>query len=597
MALYLISVYPSLEYKIEQFPVVVGREASEWEESIVFDAPTVSRRQFRIFSSFFSLYYENLSGECPATVNGKIPEGKMKIETGAAYTVELQEITLVISSNRDLAIKRAGKIASSRYVVDTGAKQYGPMDVDTLLGYCEDGTFGPASQAFCPSRPGRIFPLSEIVDFTEDESSGSVPNPSLLPVQAKIQDPGASAVDGESISCPFCMTVSDISDLLAVSVSPLLMGDAVLGSAEQKRFLPTQFTPNGLAIDPEGGICTEIACPKCHLAMPNGILERNQIVMSVIGAAGAGKSVFLASSIWKCRQMLDFFFNIGFTDLDPVANRWINDYEEKLFFQEDDRNLQQIAKTDLNASNVSRVVNIDGESVLLPLPGFFRIRPPGDANEECLVLYDSAGEHFRAGGDTHANNVTLNMLNADLLFFMFDPSADPRFRRYIDAGCGSAANYAQRQDVLLSEILARNSRHKSGGITHGKLDKPFIFGLAKADLLREHLPLEREIYCPAPGGGYALDMGALAEISEKTKDFLQGVVPEVVSVACGIAKEVWFVPISSLGHNPMKEGIRPCDINSVFAEFPIVFTLMRKGYVPQANLPGRLDAGSAQRSR
>ena len=131
--------------------------------------------------------------------------------------------------------------------------------------------------------------------------------------------------------------------------------------------------------------------------------------MSVIGAAGAGKSVFLASSMWQCRQVLGRMFGVSFMDLDPVANRWINAYEEKLFFQEDDQSLQQIEKTDLQASNVCRTVMLDGDSVLLPLPSFFQLRTKADPQPQSLVVYDSAGEHFRAGADTQASAVTLNM--------------------------------------------------------------------------------------------------------------------------------------------------------------------------------------------
>ena len=314
------------------------------------------------------------------------------------------------------------------------------------------------------------------------------------------------------------------------------------------------------------------------MALPRMLLETPQMVMSVIGAAGAGKSVFLASSMWQCRQVLGRIFGVSFMDLDPVANRWINAYEEKLFFQEDDQTLQQIEKTDLQASNVCRTVMLDGDSVLLPLPSFFQLRTKADPQPQSLVVYDSAGEHFRAGADTQASAVTLNMLNADVLFFMFDPSADPRFRPMLDHGTGTAHNYAQRQDVLLAEMAARIRRHM-GNRCESRLTKPLIFGVSKADLLRQHLPLDAEIYKKIDDKRYALDLNALRCVSEATEALLNDITPEVTATAHDIASEVWFVPVSALGHNPMREGVRPCDIRPLWTELPVVFTLAKKGLV------------------
>jgi hypothetical protein len=303
------------------------------------------------------------------------------------------------------------------------------------------------------------------------------------------------------------------------------------------------------------------------------------MVMSVIGAAGAGTSVFLASSTWQCRQLLGRLFGVSFMDLDPVANRWINTYEEKLFFQEDDTTFQQIEKTDLQASNVSRSVMLDGDSVLLPLPSFFQVRTRASVQSQSLVVYDSAGEHFRAGADTQSSAVTLNMLNSDTLFFMFDPSADPRFRSLLDRGKGTAQNYAQRQDVLLAEMSARIRRHL-GNRSESRLKKPLIFGVSKADLLRSRLPMDAQMYRGEANGGYALDVEVLRDVSQRTETLLNEIAPEVTATARDIADDVWFVPISALGHNPMREGVRPCDIKPIWTELPVVFTLAKKGLVP-----------------
>lgn len=490
--------------------------------------------------------------------------------------------------------------ALETYMLWTGDAQYGPYRMDEIERFCVDGCVNAETLFWNVRTPSDVKRLGEIFRFEPAEvempavepqpevavepAPSALSAPSVAPqvasapvVQKRVTIEEAEPEPGESLACPYCRTVSDLSDLLSVSVSPGLLGDSVLGDDEQRRFLPTQFNANGLAVDDDGGVCVECACPYCHMTLPRALLEVPQLVMSVVGAAGAGKSVYLASAVWQCRQKLRKLFGVSFTDLDPVANRWINAYEERLFFQESDTTLQQIEKTDVNSSNVSRMVNLGGDSVLLPLPSFFQVAAKR-GGRSCLVVYDSAGEHFRAGADTNASNVTLNMLRADSLFFMFDPSADPRFAGMLDRGGGTAKNYAQRQDILLAELAARIKRHlgNNGG---DKLGRPLLFGVSKADLLRQELPLDARLYAPKADGSCALDLKALNEVSRKTEALLADTAPEIVATAHDIADEVVFMPVSALGHNPMREGVRPCDIKPIWTELPFVYTLARKGFV------------------
>jgi hypothetical protein len=504
--------------------------------------------------------------------------GEHKLEAGIPHVIHMGHTIVVLGSDSNSVSQMVEQIASEHYIVSHNNEDFGLLKEDDLLNYCENGIFKPTTKVYCVANPDKVMEMSELIDFgyegVEPVESAPVGEKKRMVVVEEVQ-----AELGESFMCPYCRTVSDLADVLSVSTSPALLDDPVLGEGEQRRFLPSQFTSNGLALDSEGGVCTEIACPRCHMALPRMLLDTPQMVMSVIGAAGAGKSVFLASSMWQCRQVLGRMFGVSFMDLDPVSNRWINAYEEKLFFQEDDQSLQQIEKTDLQASNVCRTVMMDGDSVLLPLPSFFQLRTKTDPQPQSLVVYDSAGEHFRAGADTQASAVTLNMLNADVLFFMFDPSADPRFRPMLDHGTGTAHNYAQRQDVLLAEMAARIRRHM-GNRSESRLTKPLIFGVSKADLLRQHLPLDDDIYKKIDDKRYALDLNALRCVSEATEALLNDITPEVTATAHDIASEVWFVPVSALGHNPMREGVRPCDIKPLWTELPVVFTLAKKGLVP-----------------
>ena len=63
---------------------------------------------------------------------------------------------------------------------------------------------------------------------------------------------------------------------------------------------------------------------------------------------------------------------------------------------------------------------------------------------------------------------------------------------------------------------------------------------------------------------------------------VESVAPETVLTARELAENVWFLPMSALGHNPMQEGVRPADVKPIWAELPMLMALARRGLVPVA---------------
>lgn len=577
---YFVCLAPKKAVKITTFPFNVGRAPEGMSAVQLFD-PGMSRSQFSLVKIMGHVYYVNKTQENPAQIDGVEVAGKAKLAPGI-HIVRVGATTIGIGTDYDQLCAAVSEQTVEYYMARVGGRELGPWTAAQLVEACENGVLSRDSKVWYAHDATTVYEASELVDFGPDPVETSMAEQTTERRFITV-DEGAVVELGENFKCPYCRTVSDIGDVLSVSVSPALLGDTVLGEGEQSRFAPTNFTDNGLALDAEGGVCTEIACPCCHMAIPQDLLQMDQVVMSVVGTAGAGKSVFLASSIWQCRQLLRMKFGVGFRDLAPTWNTWIRAYEEKLFFQQDDTKLQQIEKTDLQASNISRSVNLRGESVLLPTPSYFRLDggKNGDV-ERCMVVYDCAGEHFLPGADIHASLVTLHTLSADSILFLFDPSADPRLRPMLDRGNGTASNYAQMQDVLLAELAAKSKKYM-GNRGGRKLKQPLLFAVSKADMLRNALPSDVELYKVNDAGRLALDVAALRKVSDETEAFLDKTVPEVAATARDISNDIWFLPVSALGHNPMREGVRPCDIKPMWAELPFVFTLAQRGIIPTVN--------------
>lgn len=577
---YFVCLAPKKAVKITTFPFNVGRDPEGMSAVQLFD-PGMSRSQFSLVKIMGQVYYVNKTQENPALIDGVAVSGKAKLAPGI-HIVRVGATTIGLGTDYDQLCAAVSEQTVEYYMARVGGRELGPWTAAQLVEACENGVLFRDSKVWYAHDATNVYEASELIDFGPDPVETSIAEQTTERRFITV-DEGAVVELGENFKCPYCRTVSDIGDVLSVSVSPSLLGDTVLGEGEQSRFAPTNFTDNGLALDAEGGVCTEIACPCCHMAIPQDLLQMDQIVMSVVGTAGAGKSVFLASSIWQCRQLLRMKFGVGFRDLAPTWNTWIRAYEERLFFQQDDTKLQQIEKTDLQASNISRSVNLRGESVLLPTPSYFRLDggKNGDV-ERCMVVYDCAGEHFLPGADIHSSLVTLHTLSADSILFLFDPSADPRLRPMLDRGTGTASNYAQMQDVLLAELAAKSKKYM-GNRGGRKLKQPLLFAVSKADMLRNALPADVELYKVNDAGRLALDVSALRKVSDETEAFLDKTVPEVAATARDISNDIWFFPVSALGHNPMADGVRPCDIKPMWAELPFIFTLAQKGIIPTVN--------------
>ena len=294
------------------------------------------------------------------------------------------------------------------------------------------------------------------------------------------------------VTCPHCWHLFAPEEVLWISAHNDLLGDAVLGPEKARRFLPTRFTINGLAIDARGVECQLLACPRCHLVLPRSTIEVEPLFVSIIGGPKTGKSYLLSAMTWELRKRLPSAFAVSFNDADPVANQHLNEYEATLFLPEDRDKLVALAKTE-ESGDLYDQANIGGHTVSLPRPFLFNIRPTAQhlhashaaKISRVICMYDNAGESYQPGKDTMSTPVTQHLAKARVLMFLFDPTQDPRFREkcrafnqdpQLTSGRGT-----QRQETLLNEAASRVRRYAN--LPPGKkYDRPLLVLVPKSDV-------------------------------------------------------------------------------------------------------------------
>lgn len=406
-------------------------------------------------------------------------------------------------------------------------------------------------------------------------------------------------IQGE-VSCPRCWHKFAPEDTLWVAEHPDLLGDSRLGPTAAKRFLPTRFSVEGDAIDELGQRTTRMACPNCHLEVPRSLYQLRNIFFSILGAPACGKSYFLTSMAWRLRQTLPKRFAVAMNDADASGNAKLHEYEQMQFLNPNPNALVAIEKTE-EQGELYDAVKMGSHTTLLPRPFMFTLQPMPDHPlftnvrdvSRVISLYDNAGESFLPGADQTTTPVTRHLAISKCLFFCFDPTQDPRFRR----ACEDFAEDPQikirpkrfereasvRQDTILSEAIHRVRRH--AGLREDELhQRPLIIVVTKWDAWKKLLPEidQSEPYKLIDGQVVqSIDIEKIRKVSNLIKDLLTELSPELVVAGQGFAKEIYFIPVSATGHGPEMDAesgalrIRPRDINPWWVEVPLMLALHR----------------------
>ncbi len=412
----------------------------------------------------------------------------------------------------------------------------------------------------------------------------------------------------KSVICPYCWQAWEPEDSVWVSRHRDLIGDPRLGVDAPLRFLPTRFNARGLAIDARDQVCTEIACPRCHLALPRLFLEYKSLFVSIVGAPGSGKSFFLGAAVHQLRTMLARQFMLSFQDADPERNMTVTDYENALFQQPDIDKPVQVAnlirKTQFGdgAADTYYPVRYGTHERRQPRPFSFLIDTlPGHPSTEkakrfgrIMCLYDNAGESYLpTRQDLFAEDMTAHLTRSKFLLFLFDPLQDMNFYREVEKRVGpleSGVRFQSAQYVVLNEA-ARRVKQLLGGSQSTLHEAPLLVLVSKWDVWRTLLP---DINALEPvrataSGLCGLDVKQVEDASDQIRALLNRLCPTIVQTAESFCREVRYIPITSLGTSPKAdleqrdsrglsaETVIPRNINPRWVTVPFLYGIGRFG--------------------
>ena len=389
--------------------------------------------------------------------------------------------------------------------------------------------------------------------------------------------------------CPHCWKSFDRDYVLYISVHPSLFGDPVLGEYEPKRFVPTVFNQAGQPLDQCGLPATEMACPRCHLPIPAGLLDTPSLYFSIAGATSSGKSYFLTCQTHRLRKTLPEYFGAAFFDADPRLNETLNIYEKQLFMPLDPGAVTALPATQISGSGITDRVRLDNVEIELPKPFVFEYRNKDNSDDLNMVFYDNSGEMFIPGRDEWVNQATHHLPHSDGIVFLFDPANDASMRLEL---CDKRDPQVSRnprvadQSILFNEMVSRIRRH-ANMISQESCKIPLVIAVGKYDIWKDHFPEDlSKLPVMEQDGENGLDMNKVLSVSFALRELMLRYVPGLVNAAESFFEDVYFVPFSNFG-TPAEQnedgviGVVPDKINPVWVEVPLFLLLAKNQQIPE----------------
>ncbi len=166
-----------------------------------------------------------------------------------------------------------------------------------------------------------------------------------------------------------------------------------------------------------------------------------------------------------------------------------------------------------------------------------------------MIFYDNAGEHFEPGIDIHDSPGAMHVATSSGLIFLFDPTANARFKSKlvgVEDPQLTMRGRVDQQDTILSEMETRIKRVL--GLSHEqRIATPLAFVVGKCDTWAHLLPSPLE---PVVRDG-GLDLAALDRNSDRVRHVLAALCPGLVASAESLASEMRYFAVTSFGHCPV----------------------------------------------
>lgn len=223
-------------------------------------------------------------------------------------------------------------------------------------------------------------------------------------------------------------------------------------------------------------------CPHCHNILPESSITGKDMIISIVGSRGTGKSHFVGVIIKELRDRISVAFGGSLEGFDDSLQRWQENFGEKLYNTNE--------KLDLTQSSISNTNN----GAYRPM--IFKLKLPKKSflktEIDCFtfVFFDTAGEDLN-DEDTMAT-VNRYICNSAGIIFLLDPMQIQSVANQLDDTVVKRASAIDARSVSASDqIMTRVSnliRNDLNLPENKKIDIPVAAVFSKYDAIVDIVP-------------------------------------------------------------------------------------------------------------
>ena len=309
--------------------------------------------------------------------------------------------------------------------------------------------------------------------------------------------------------CPYCFEKNRLSDVQFrctnrrckdfddVEMTRYENGDLRIPKQGKRTF---QVSGKRTMSVPTSAICPECnnttykrICPSCHNELPESTLVGKDMIISIVGERGTGKSHFVGVLIKELRDRISVSFGGSLEGFADSYQRWEQIFGDNLY-----NNGQKLA---LSQSAVNNADNGTYRPFIFKL----KLKKKVMFNKEeiesfTFVFFDTAGEDLR--DEDTMSTVNKYICKSAGIIFLLDPIQIPAVANQMEASvikrASATGNIVEGQaDDILTKVsrLIRNDR---GMKDNRKIDIPVAVVFSKFDVIENLVPKNCTVHNPSP---------------------------------------------------------------------------------------------------
>jgi len=318
-----------------------------------------------------------------------------------------------------------------------------------------------------------------------------------------------------------------------------------------------------------GKVSTFKACPhtaECGLELPSKIGDLSDITIAIIGAAGTGKTHFIALLVQRIKQLTnDFDWTLTALDSDTVK-RYNKEFYTPLFEDHTTIPPNQAGikyRPLLYSLRLNNCLPTFFRRMNDNLPGFLRLK---NHKKIMLVFFDTAGENFNI--DTHELDALGRYIcNATGIICLLDPLQLSPIRKELHGKIELPPQTTDTAQVLnkVYELIEHGFKVQGRKMTRNdQVPIPLAVTFSKVDAISAPdqtcpptlLPESNVVYQESRHSGH-LNIADFNNINDHMRDWLEVVdKSNDIRQPCGHFEKLAFFGVSALGENPKTSGTK-----------------------------------------